>query len=87
MNETEKRRRLAREIANTSGMLMDVLYQLNALRMRAQNLTFADADFTDVSGLEHLTKARVDTGISTITTVLSAFVAQNYDDVFEALRQ
>ncbi len=86
MNETEKRRRLAREIANTSGMLMDVLYNLNALRMRAQNLTFADADFTDQPGLEHLTKARIDTGITTVNTVLSAFVQQNYDDVFEALR-
>lgn len=86
MNETEKRRRLALEISSASGMLMDTLYQLNSLRMRAQNLTFVDADFTGVAGLEHVTKARIDTGLATMNTVLTAFAQQNYDDVFEALR-
>jgi hypothetical protein len=86
MDETEKRRRLARELVQTCGGLMDVLYHLNGLRMRAGNLTFVEADFTGVSGLEHLTKARVDSGVTTINTVLTAFVSNNFDDVFEALR-
>jgi hypothetical protein len=87
MDETQKRRNLARELVQTSGGLMDVLYHLNALRLRAGNLTFTDADFTGQAGLEHLTAARVNTALTTINTVLGAFVAQNYDDVFEALRQ
>lgn len=86
MDEMKKRQQLARELAQSSGGLMDVLYHLNALRLRAANLTFTDADFTGVSGLEHLTKARVDTTVTTINTVLTAFVSNNFDDVFEALR-
>lgn len=86
MDEMTKRRKLAQELAQTSGGLMDVLYHLNGLRLRATNLTFTDADFTGVAGLEHLTKARIDTSITVINTVLTAFVSNNFDDVFEALR-
>lgn len=86
MDETEKRRRLAQELVNQSGALMDVLRSLVALQQRAANLTFVDADFTGVSGLKHLTKARVDTGIAAITTATTAFVSNNFDDTFEALR-
>lgn len=86
MDEMKKRQNLARELVQTSAGLMDVLYHLNGLRMRAQNLTFADADFTGQAGLEHLSKVRVDAALTTINTVLTAFVSNNFDDTFEALR-
>lgn len=87
MDETKKRQNLARELVQSSGGFMDVLYHLNALRLRAQNLTFVDADFTGVAGLEHLTAARVNAALATINTVNSAFTANSFDDVFEAMRQ
>lgn len=86
MNETQKRRNLAIALVQSSGGLMDVLYHLNALRLRGENLVFVDSDFTGVPGLEHLTAARVNAALATINTVLSAFVQQNYNDTFEAMR-
>jgi hypothetical protein len=86
MDETEKRRRLARELANLAASLMDTLYALDTARRKAANVVFADADFTGQAGLTHLSKARVDTGIAAVATVSSAFVSNNFDDTFEALR-
>lgn len=87
-NETEKRRRAAREVVQHGAALMDVLYALDNDRKRVASgaLTFVDTDFENVPGLEHLTKAKIDAAVAAITTITTAFTNGNFDDTFEAIR-
>ena len=93
IDQTEKRRALARQIVQTAPLLMDTLYALDALRRKRDSggvggaaLAFVDADFTTQSGLAHLDAATINACFAAIPTILSAFGAQNFDDVFEAVR-
>lgn len=93
IDQTEKRRTLAKQAAQFAPAMMDVLYQLDALRRKRDSggpggaaLAFADADFTGVAGLTHLDAATVNAFFSAIPTILTAFVNNNFDDVFEAMR-
>jgi hypothetical protein len=90
IDQTEKRRKVAREATNLAPALMDVLYALDALRrkrdMGGAPLVFVDADFTGQTGLTHLDAATINALFAAIPTILAAFVNQNFDDVFEAVR-
>lgn len=88
INETEKRQKLARQLSQLGGSFMDVLYAMDAVRRQAASgaLVFVDADFTGVSGLAHLDKARIDAGLLAVTTITTALVNANLDDTLEALR-
>ena len=93
IDQTEKRRALARQVVQTAPLLMDTLYALDALRRKRDSggvggapLAFVDADFTNQAGLTHLDAATLNACFAAIPTILSAFVAQNFDDVFEAVR-
>ena len=69
INQTEKRRSLARNLAQQAAAFMDVLYRQEDLARQysAADLTFADADFENIAGLQHLSAAD-------ITALLSAIV-------------
>lgn len=92
IDQTEKRRALARQATQLAPALMDVLYALDALRRKRDSggggaaLVFVDADFTGQAGLTHLDAATLNACFAAIPTILAAFVAQNFDDVFEAVR-
>lgn len=93
INQTEKRQNLARQATRTAPMFMNVLYELDALRKQRDSggpsgapLAFVDADFSGVLGLAHLDAATVDAFFAVIPTILTAFVSNNFDDKFEALR-
>jgi len=93
IDQTAKRRDIARQATNLAPTLMDVLYQLDALRRKRDSggpggtpLVFADADFSNQTGLTHLDAATLNACFAAIPTILSAFVSQNFDDVFEAVR-
>lgn len=93
IDQTEKRRALARQATQLAPALMDVLYALDALRRKRDSggaagtpLIFVDADFAGQQGLTHLDAATLTTFFTTIPTILSAFANQNFDDVFEAVR-
>jgi len=93
IEQTEKRRAIARQATQLAPALMDVLYALDALRRKRDNggpggaaLTFTDADFANVTGLAHMDAATINACFAAIPTILSAFAAQNFDDVFEAVR-
>lgn len=93
VNLTEKRRNLARKMVALGPSFMDVLYALQALdnqRKKANTngtpLVFDDADFTGISGLEHLDAAKTTAAFDVIATILTAVAANNFDDLFEALR-
>jgi len=61
VNQTEKRRALARALALKSAALMDVINGLEDLNSQyaSAGLTFVDADFDGVAGLQHLAAADV----------------------------
>lgn len=93
IDQTEKRRALARQATQLAPSLMDVLYALDALRRKRDSggaagapLVFNDADFAGQQGLTHLDAATLNACLAAIPTILSAFVAQNFDDAFEAVR-
>ena len=93
IDQTEKRRALARELTQTSAVLMNTLYNLDALRHRRDNagaggtpMVFTDGDFTGQAGLTHLDTATVNACFAAIPTILTAFVNQSFDDTFEAMR-
>lgn len=93
IDQTAKRRALAKETTSLAPALMDVLYALDALRRKRDSggpggtpLVFTDADFAGQTGLTHLDVATLNACMAAIPTILSAFVAQNFDDVFEAVR-
>ncbi len=93
IDQTEKRRTIAKQATSLAPQLMDVLYQLDALRARRDNggpaggpLVFSDPDFANQVGLTHLDAATINAFFSTIPTLLTAFKNQNFDDAFEAMR-
>ena len=93
IDQTEKRRTIARQAASVAPQLMDVLYQIDALRARRDSggpngtaLAFADADFSGQTGLTHLDAATINAFFAAVPTLLTAFKNQNFDDVFEAMR-
>lgn len=59
VNQTEKRRALARALALKSAALMDVIYGLEDLNRQyaSAGLAFDDADLESVAGLQHLSAA------------------------------
>ena len=93
IDQTEKRRALARSCVQRAPALMDVLYSLDALRAQRDNggpggtpLVFTDADFSGQTGLTHIDAATINAFFAAIPTLLTAFKNQNFDDVFEAMR-
>jgi len=93
IDQIEKRRTIARQATSIAPMLMDTLYQLDALRARRNNggpggtpLAFVDTDFTGEPGLKHLDAATINAFFAAIPTLLTAFAGQNFDDTFEAMR-
>ena len=93
IDQTEKRRTLARSCVQRAPALMDVLYSLDGLRAQRDNggpggtpLVFTDADFSGQTGLTHIDAATINAFFAAIPTLLTAFKNQNFDDVFEALR-
>lgn len=93
IDQTEKRRAIARELSQTAAVLMDTLYGLDVIRRKRDSggpggtpMVFTDADFAGQPGLEHLDTATINACFTAIPTLLSAFANQNFDDVFEAAR-
>jgi len=93
IDQTEKRRALARVAVQLAPALTDVLYQLDALRRKRNTggpggtaITFVDSDFAGIPGLTHLDAATVDQFFTDITPILTAFASNNFDKHFEALR-
>ncbi len=93
IDQTEKRRALAKRCVQTAPLLMDVLYSLDALRSQRDNggpggtpLVFTDADFTTQSGLTHVDAATINAFFAAIPTLLTAFANQQFDNIFEAMR-
>lgn len=86
----QKRQKIARQLTEQAAFLMDTLYRLDALRRQRDQggspLVFQDADFAGVSGLAHLDAATVNACFTAIPTILTAFVNNNFDDIFEAVR-
>lgn len=94
IDQTDKRRALAQQCVQRAPALMDVLYSLDALRSQRDNggpggtpLVFADTDFTSQTGLKHIDAAAMNAFFAAIPTLLAAFNNQNFNDVFELLRQ
>lgn len=92
IDQTEKRRALARQVVQAAPALMDVLYRLDALCEMRDNggvggaaLVFQDADFTD-NGLKHIDAATLDAALAAVPTILTAFTNQGFKKKFEALR-
>ncbi len=93
IDQTEKRRALARRCVQHSPMLMDILYALSAIKSQRDNggpggtpLVFVDPDFILQEGLTHVDAAMIDVFFAAIPTVLQAFANQNFNDAFEAMR-
>lgn len=93
VDQTEKRRTLARQCVQRAPALMDVLYSLDGLRAQRDNsgpngtpLVFADSDFAGQTGLQHIDAATINAFFAAIPTLLTAFANQKFDDVFEAMR-
>ncbi len=93
IDQTEKRRALARQAAQLAPALMDVLYALDALRRKRDSggpggtaLAFVDADFAGAAGLTHLDAATANAFFAAIPTILAAFASNSFDDTFEAMR-
>ena len=93
VDQTEKRRALARQATQIAPLLMETLYALDALRRKRDSggpggtpLVFVDPDFAGQAGLAHLDAATLNDCMAAIPTILSAFVAQGFDDKFEAMR-
>jgi len=93
IDQTEKRRTLAKRCVQHSPMLMDTLYALDALRAQRDNggpsgtpLAFVDSDFSGQPGLAHVDVATMNAFFAAIPTLLQAFKNQGFDDVFEAMR-
>ena len=93
IDQTEKRRALARQATQLAPALMDVLYALDGLRRKRDSggaggtpLVFVDADFAGQTGLTHLDAATLNTCMAAIPTILAAFSSQGFDDAFESVR-
>lgn len=93
IDQTEKRRAIARQLTQTAVVLMDTLYALDALRKKRDNgntggtpLAFVDTDFTGQAGLAHVDAAAINAAFAAVPTILNAFSTQNFDDTFELLR-
>lgn len=93
IDQTEKRRAIARQLTQTTTVLMDTLYAMDALRRRRDNggpaggaLAFVDADFTGQAGLAHVDAATINAAFAAIPTIVAAFASQGFDDTFEAVR-
>ena len=93
IDQTEKRRALARQCVQTAPLLMNVLYSLDAIRSKRDNggpngtpLVFTDPDFTGQNGLTHVDAATMNAFFAAIPTLLQAFSNQGFDNTFEALR-
>lgn len=93
IDQTEKRRQLARRCVQHAPMLMDTLYALDGLRAQRDNggpggtpLVFVDPDFANQVGLTHVDVATINAFFAAIPTLLAAFKNQGFDDVFEAMR-
>ena len=93
IDQSEKRRALARQCVQTAPLLMNVLYSLDALRSQRDNggpngtpLVFSDVDFTGQNGLTHVDAATINAMFAAIPTLLQAFQNQNFNDLFEAMR-
>jgi hypothetical protein len=93
IDQTEKRRGVARRAVTIAPQLMDTLYTLDAIRAMRNSagpngtpLAFVDSDFATQSGLTHLDAATINAFFAAIPTLINAFSQQNFDDVFEAMR-
>ena len=93
IDQTEKRRALARQVVQAAPALMDVLYRLSNLSEERDNggpsgtaLVFTDADFANQTGLTHLDAATLDAALAAVPTILTAFTSQGFKKKFEALR-
>jgi hypothetical protein len=71
ISQVEKRRALARMLALKSAALMDVINGLEDLNSQysAAGLTFADADFDGVAGLQHLDAATASNLLGSVVAV------------------
>jgi hypothetical protein len=93
IDQTEKRRALARQIIQQAPAVMDTLYAMDALRRKRDSggaggtpLVFVDADFAGQAGLTHLDAATLNACMAAVPTILSAFASQNFDKAFESVR-
>lgn len=92
----EKRRNLARLLVQLGPALMDVLYELDALRKKRNDadgtdtpIVFQDSDFAGIEGLAHLDAATVTAALDAIPTIVTAMSApaNRFGKKFEALRK
>lgn len=76
---TPKRQNLAADMVEAATALMDALYRWRELNARytGPGITFEDADFEGVEGLEHLTAADVVGGISSAAAI-DTFATTNF---------
>jgi hypothetical protein len=93
IDQTEKRRKVARDATGFAPQLMESLYALEALRARRDSggpggtpLAFVDSDFANQTGLTHVDKATIDAFFAAIPVILNAFANQNFNDIMEAMR-
>lgn len=93
VDQTEKRRALARQVVQAGPALMDVLYRLDALVEMRDNggpggipLDFEDTDFTN--DLKHIDAAVIDAALAAVPQILTAFAnpTNGFKKKFEALR-
>lgn len=71
INQTEKRRTLARRIVQHASGLMDVFSLLDDDLRQANKagVVFADTDFADIAGLAHLDAATVTAALTSIVSL------------------
>jgi len=93
VDQTEKRRKVARDATGFAPQLMEALYALEALRARRDSggpngtpLAFVDSDFSGQSGLTHVDAATINAFFAAIPIILTAFANQNFNDIMEAMR-
>lgn len=87
IDQVEKRRNLARELASRLEPFMDLAYELEATVSHAQSLTFQDSDFIGQSGLQHMDAASVQAALNKITPMRTLMKNNGVDSLFEALRR
>jgi hypothetical protein len=88
IDQTEKRRALARELMNHIDQLMSGIYGARNIvdEITSTGVTFVATDFEDSTDMKHITTTNIGNVQSNVPTFLAEMVTENIDDVFNLLR-
>lgn len=88
IDQTNKRQALARELMGFIDMMMTGLYGARNIvdEITSTGVTFVATDFENSTDMKHITTANLATAQSNVPAVLSEWVTENLDDVFNLIR-